>query len=94
MTGHLYKVTVEQLEDRKGNPVEASPLCFEARCHDDLFTVVEKLQEKMPLNEADTQAFAVGLKLFSEVMMKNRDNPLFKSFKPAFTEFMMALKKG
>lgn len=37
-------------------------------------------------------AFAIGLKLFSEVMLENKDHPLFEDFKPAFVQFMKKLK--
>ncbi|MFT5701626.1 MAG: hypothetical protein ACI8ZB_004521 [Desulforhopalus sp.] len=45
-------------------------------------------------NEADATAFAVGLKLFGEIMMKNKDKELFKQFKPHFADFMKELKKS
>jgi hypothetical protein len=34
----------------------------------------------------------IGLKLFSEVMLKNRNHPLFEEFLPAFGVFMKKLK--
>jgi hypothetical protein len=48
----------------------------------------------MDLDEADATTFAVGLKLFGEVMMKNSDKELFKQFKPHFANFMKELKKS
>ncbi|MEN8764598.1 DUF3861 family protein, partial [Wenyingzhuangia sp.] len=36
--------------------------------------------------------FAIGLKLFSEVMLKNKDNPLFEEFRPAFSALMKKIK--
>lgn len=44
--------------------------------------------------ETDNQAveFAIGLKMFSEVMLKNRNHELFTDFRPAFGEFMKKLK--
>ncbi|MBN7803699.1 DUF3861 family protein, partial [Algoriphagus aestuariicola] len=39
-------------------------------------------------------AFAVGLKLFSEVMIENRKHPVFAPLREAFKEFMVGLKKG
>lgn len=92
MKGHLYKFTVEHLQNAKGEAIDTPPLQFEAHNHDDIFKIVDALKGKMPLDEADATAFAVGIKLFGEVILKNRDNPLFKEFKPQFTEFMKALK--
>ncbi len=93
MKGHLYQFTVEHLEDPRGQAIDSAPLEFKVRNHDDIFKIVEALKARMPLDETDATAFAIGIKLFGEVMLKNRDNPLFKEFKPQFTEFMKALKK-
>ncbi len=70
------------------------PLIFETRNHEDIFKITEMMKGKLNLNEADTAAFAVGLKLFSEVMLKNKDNELFSRFKPHFTNFMKELKRA
>jgi hypothetical protein len=35
----------------------------------------------------------LGLKLFSEVIIRNRHNPLFEDFAPSFKEFMKKLKE-
>jgi hypothetical protein len=94
MGGHLYKFTIEYLEDSKGNTVESNPLIFETRSHEDIFRIVEMMKAKMDLNENDATSFAVGLKLFGEVMLKNRENEVFKQFKPHFTNFMKELKRS
>ena len=44
MKGNLYKFTIEHLEDSKGNNIEANPLVFETKNHDDIFKIVEKMQ--------------------------------------------------
>ncbi|MCK8047385.1 DUF3861 domain-containing protein [Shewanella sp. 1CM18E] len=93
MKGHLYKVTLEHLEDAKGQTIDDSSLAFETRNHDDIFKIVEMIKVKMDLEEADAIAFAVGLKLFGEVMLNNRDVELFKQFKPHMTDFMKQLKQ-
>ena len=73
MSGHLLKFTVEHVEDSKWSIIQSSPLVFETRTHEDLFKIVEKMKAKMDFDEADATTFAVGLKLFGEVMMKNSD---------------------
>ena len=93
MKGHLYKFSIEHKEDSKGNSVEGDTLEFEARNHDDIFKIVELMKDKMDLEEVDATAFAIGIKLFGEVMLKNSKNELFKEFKPDFTKFMKELKK-
>ena len=93
MKGNLYKFTVECVEDTNGNAVDSRPLTFETRNHEDIFKIIDILQSKVDLDQEDTTAFAVGIKLFSSVMMKHRDNELFWNFKPHFIDFMKELKK-
>ena len=38
------------------------------------------------------QCFAVGLKLMGEVMLENKEHPLFAELKPHFMEIMKAVK--
>lgn len=93
MKGHLYRLTLEHLEDAKGNPQDRPPLQVDVRNHDDLHAIVEKVQAK-GLFDADTAtAFAIGLKLFREVMLQHRDLEMFQALDPQFSEFMKAFKK-
>ncbi|MES2604773.1 MAG: DUF3861 domain-containing protein [Pseudomonadota bacterium] len=93
MKGHLYRVTLEHLEDPKGNPVEKAPLQFEIKNHDDLFAIVEAVKGKGLFSDTNAAAFAIGLKLFREVMLEHRDNEMFQQLNPHFSEFMKAFKK-
>ena len=81
-----YRITLETLPEGQGS------LQFEADNHDDIFAVVEKLRQRSDFDEASATAFGVGLKLFSEVMLKNREHPLFTEFGPHFAQFMRRLK--
>lgn len=92
MKGHLYRVTLEHLEDNKGNPVEKTPLQFAVKNHDDLYAIVEKVKAKGLFDENEATALAIGLKLFREVMLNNRGNEVFKELDPYFSEFMKAFK--
>lgn len=96
MPGHRFNITVEALSDRQGNPVEKAPLSFEVSNHDDILEIVERIRARDDLNFGPEQsaAFVVGLKLFSEVMIENRKNPVFAPLREAFKEFMVGLKKG
>ncbi|MFJ5452706.1 DUF3861 domain-containing protein [Pectobacterium jejuense] len=85
--GNVYQITVEEKAD------QPRTLSFECSIHDDLFKILEKVDGKMDMTPEQTQAFIVGLKLFSEVMMQNRKHPLFKEFAAPFREFMLNLKK-
>ncbi|RZK09681.1 MAG: DUF3861 family protein [Flavobacterium sp.] len=87
-----YKITLQHLHSPKELDLNA-PLQFEFENHDEVFTIIEKIKANNPF-EDENQAieFAVGLKLFSEVMLKNRENPLFEELLPAFGAFMKKLK--
>lgn len=86
---HRYRITVESLDE----PAPA-PMQFDVENHDDIFTVVERLARRQEFSGNDARAFGVGLKLFSEVMIKNRQAPLFADFLPHFADFMKELKKA
>lgn len=89
-----YKVTLEHIS----NPKEAElhePVSVIFDNHDNLFNIIEKLKER-DLFDDKNQAieFAIGLKMFSEVMLRNKENPLFEDMKPAFSDFMKRLKNN
>ncbi|WP_375436977.1 DUF3861 domain-containing protein [uncultured Hymenobacter sp.] len=92
---HHYRLRLEHLAAAAPNQPTHPPLELEFDNHDDIFQIVERLENR-PLFTEPSQAteFAIGLKLFSEVMLKNRENPLFAEFRPAFSAFMKKLKSG
>ncbi|HEY8606192.1 MAG TPA: DUF3861 domain-containing protein [Noviherbaspirillum sp.] len=94
MKQHRYQVTLHHLADPDGNPADRPPLQFEVGNHDDIFAIVERMRQRTDFTPEAATALGVGLKLFSEVMLENRDHPLFASFRPHFAEFMKELKKG
>lgn len=61
--------------------------------HDDIFRIIGKMKESGNFSDGDESAmFAIGLKLFSSVMIRHRESELFRDFEPAFREFMKKLK--
>lgn len=92
MKQHHYRVTLEYLADADGNHQQREPLVFEAGNHDEILGIVELLRSRELLDAQTTAAFVVGLKLFGEVMLENRSNPLFSDFWPHFLDFMKKLK--
>jgi hypothetical protein len=88
-----YKLTLEQVSLMNEETVLSEPLSLEFENHDEIFQIIEKIKAKQ-LFEGENQSteFAIGLKMFSEVMLKNRKHPLFDDFFPAFGEFMKKLK--
>ncbi|WOE41699.1 DUF3861 domain-containing protein [Acinetobacter chinensis] len=94
MKQHQYHVTIQHLADAQGNPsTYTEKLEFNTGNHDDIFVVLQKLQQAELFNERTTQSFAVGLKLFSEVMLENKNHELFQDFLPQFGQFMKHLKQ-
>jgi hypothetical protein len=93
-TGYRYKVTVEPIADRHGEPIEKPAVTFEVENHDEILSIIERIQGRADLgfDQEEAAAFATGLKLFSEVMIKNKSHPLFEPMRPAFLEFMKRLK--
>lgn len=90
---HQYKLTLEYLQNRKGETVEHEPLELTFENHDDIFSIIERQKAKDLFGDAQQATeFAIGLKLFSEVMIKHRKDPLFEELAPAFGAFMKKLK--
>lgn len=87
-----YQIHLEEIELKDGTPGEQS-ITFEFENHDNIFSILEMegVQSKFS-SKADFTEFIVGLKLFSEVMLRDKNNPLFEDFFPAFMQFMKKLK--
>ena len=88
-----YRIHLQELELKDGSQPEKS-MEFEFQNHDNIFSIIENREGRQLFeNKADDIEFIVGLKLFSEVMLRNRANPLFEELAPAFKNFMIKLKK-
>lgn len=94
MRQHRYRITVEHLADAKGAPATQAPLVFEAGNHDEILAIVERIRARGLFDDDTSAAFAVGLKLFGEVMLEHRGHPLFETLMPAFRDFMKKLKSS
>jgi hypothetical protein len=86
-------LTLEHLTARtEGGAHDPGSLTFEFESHDDIFEILSRRREDDPMSEADRRELTVGLKLFSGVMLRNRELPMFRDLQPHFGEFMKALK--
>ncbi|WP_413730756.1 DUF3861 domain-containing protein [Sodalis sp. RH22] len=96
MAGYKYKITVAPIADKHGQPLDMPALSFEVENHDEILGIVTRLQgrEDLAFGPEKTASFAIGLKLFSEVMMEYRKHPLFAPLREPFRDFMQLLKKG
>lgn len=88
---HKYAITVQPL-DQEGGAAEITPLTFVVTNHDDLLDIVAKTRARGVVPDQEAAEFAIGLKLFSEVMIRHRKLPLFEGLWPHFGEFMKRLK--
>jgi hypothetical protein len=93
MNSYRYRITVEKLSGAKGEPVSGESLSFETANHDDILAIVERMRSRLPLDGDTAASLAVGLKLFSEVALVHRENPLFANIRPALGQFIRELKQ-
>ncbi len=77
-----YRVVLEQVSAKTGAELPA-PISLTFDNHDHVFAIAEYLQQKDLFdNVQETAQFAIGLKMFSEVMIKNKSNLLFEELLP------------
>ena len=95
MKQHQYQVTLKHLADAKGQPsIYSEDLVFQANNHDDIFAIVQHMQKAKLFDDETTMALVVGMKLFGEVMLENREHPLFNEFFPEFVKLIKKLKNS
>ena len=92
---NTYKLRLELLELLRPDDKIYSPIELEFGNHDNIFNIIERMKKRNRFKtEQDSVEFAIGLKLFSEVMLKNKGNSLFEDFRPAFGELMKKIKSS
>lgn len=85
-----YSISLTALDGRPES--ESAAITFEAQNHDDIFAIIDRLDQARLLPEGETAEFALGLKLFSEVVLRHRREPLFAEMSAAMGTFMKHLK--
>jgi Domain of Unknown Function with PDB structure (DUF3861) len=93
MNSYRYRITVEALTGAHGEAVEGRTLTFDASNHDDILGIVERMRARLPFDAHTTAALGVGLKVFSEVALMHRHDPMFAMIRPALSEFTRGLKE-
>lgn len=89
---NIYKVQLAELALKDGSPATKS-IEFEVENHDNIFAIIDKVRGKNIFDDQQQAIeFALGLKLFSEVMLRHKEHPLFDELKPVFGQFMKKLK--
>ena len=89
MPAHPYRISVAKLE----NDTEQHLMTFDVENHDDIEKVLGHLQKKLPVSSAEQQAFAVGLKLFSEVILQHRHEAPFDELFGSIGSLMRTVKQ-
>ncbi|CAA9197089.1 hypothetical protein FLA105534_01466 [Flavobacterium bizetiae] len=88
-----YYLTLSLKEYANGDTEPAKELGIQFDNHDEIFNIIEKIKDKNIFEDPnEATQFALGLKLFSEVKLKNRKNPLFEELNEVFPIFMKKLK--
>ncbi|MDA6068244.1 DUF3861 domain-containing protein [Flavobacterium sp. AC] len=88
-----YYLTLSLKEYANGETEPAKELGIQFDNHDEVFSIIEKIKDKNIFEDPnDATQFALGLKLFSEVKLKHRKNPLFDELNEVFPVFMKKLK--
>ena len=92
MKKHRYRITVERLAEE--DEAASAPLQFEVANHDEILAIIERIRSQGRFDPASAAAFGLGLKLFGETLLDNRDSPPFAALMPHFGEFMKTLKQS
>lgn len=88
-----YYLTLSLKEYANGETEPARELGIQFDNHDEIFNIIERIKDKNIFEDPnEATQFALGLKLFSEVKLKNRKNPLFDELNEVFPVFMKKLK--
>lgn len=87
-----YRLQLNELALKDGSSADKK-LTFEFENHDNLFQIFDLIKSKKIFEDEQTaNEFSLGLKLFTEVLIKNRKHLLFKELNPAISDFMKKLK--
>lgn len=88
---HKYRVTVQPI-DGGSNAHAGDALTFDIANHDDLLDITSRIRGLNVLPEGEVAEFAIGLKLFTEVLIRHRREPLFEALWVDIGRFMKRLK--
>lgn len=89
---YSYRITVTPMDAlEEGAPLRPS-FSFEATNHDDILALVERARASTGLPPDDAASMVVGLKLLGEVMLREKNNPLFDPLRGSMRDFIGNLK--
>lgn len=88
---HHYRITLEECPTNDAEH-EMRQLSFGVTNHDDLFDIVASVCAKDIVPPAEVIEFSIGLKLFGEILIRHRSEPMFRELFGQFGTFMKKLK--
>jgi hypothetical protein len=92
MSAHDYRITLEYIGGKIAGPEAPAPLSFTTSNHDNLFEIIGKVRASGKFDPDTAASLALGMKLFSEVMLAHRKDPLFEPIAGAYREFIGQFK--
>ena len=92
MSAHTYRITLEYTGGKATGQQAPAPLSFTASNHDNLFEIIANVQRSGMFDQDTAASLALGMKLFSEVMLQHRKDPLFDPIAGAYREFIGQFK--
>jgi hypothetical protein len=92
MSAHQYRITLEYLGGKQAGPDLHQPLTFETNNHDDIFNIIVTAQAARMFDPDTSAALVLGMKLFSEVMLKHKKDPLFAPMLAAYLDYIGPFK--
>ncbi|ALK10582.1 DUF3861 domain-containing protein [Blastochloris viridis] len=88
-----YRITVTPTGVPEDGMALRLPFSFDATNHDDIIGLIERARAASGLSPDAAASMVVGLKLLSEVMLREKANPLFDPLRGGVKEFIGALKE-
>ena len=92
MSAHTYRITLDYASGKAEGAAAPAPLSFTASDHDNLFDIVARVRGSGLFGDDEAAALALGMKLFSGVMLAHRDDPLFQPIATAYRDFIVQFK--
>lgn len=89
---HHYRITLEHVAASTPEQPLYEPLTLDFTNHDDVFSIVQRVQNARFLPPNQAAELALGAKLLGNVLLANRNNPLFTELGQSFAEFVRKLK--
>jgi hypothetical protein len=86
---YRYRITVEMISP---DPATSPALQFETENHDDIIAIANRMSGRFDLDEESAKSMAIGMKLFGEIVLKNRAREPFTTIRPAIAGFIKAIK--